>query len=158
MGGDTAHEGRRQDQLGLAVEEHIRGGLQVAEVAALDERRATESEVQVLRRLTEIVQCSQTPPQEHPGLLALGVTSAAKGNSSAVSARTAVGCSNRAPLVAIITGSTTNGGRPTDRNQRATTRMIAMLNSIPVFTTAGWKLRESAPTAGPPGSGWRPDC
>ncbi len=58
--------------------------------------------------------------------------------------RIAEGLRSFAPDVATITGSTTKGGVPLPENIRTTSRMIAVLKSIPDFTALGGSSAKTA--------------
>ena len=73
-----------------------------------------------------------------------GVTSAASGSNSRWRRFTAADCSSRAPLVAIITGSTTSGGARRARKNSVTTPINGDENSIPVLHAAGGSSSNTA--------------
>jgi hypothetical protein len=52
------------------------------------------------------------------------------------SASCASSSSSRAPLSAIITGSSTTGASPTRSSARSTASIVAALPSIPIFTAS----------------------
>ena len=64
----------------------------------------------------------------------LGVTTVAKGSRRPHKASTASARSNESPLLATITGSTTNLSTPATFSSSATVAMMLLLESMPVFT------------------------
>lgn len=73
-----------------------------------------------------------------------GVTSVASGSSFSHKTLTAAGSNRRRPLVATITGSTTNGMFRGRRKKSATTRTIAAECNMPVFAAAGGSSAKTA--------------